>query len=375
VSTAITPQESVREAHALMEAIDAAAKAQDWPGVVEACRRAIGHPCAPHAFYVADLWTGLAEALVIQGRYDEAIAALQSAVAAGHRAWPHPDADIARLHLLAGRPEPAAELFASLRERTPGDLWFRLAAGAGYSDAGDYETALAWFSEGIEQALSAGDPEGVVAELQGGRDGALAQLGRPPDELSARAGEFLAGWAPAPPGSWTPPPWPDGEPPAPPEPQPCPYCGWSPPAAEPGEAPATPGRARLTAGSAGTMGVAWFTADEWPRAVARWPGLLDEMPAHHRAYVRELQGRLLQIAEASGARIVMVPISLGGLLAFCETQPALDPGSGRARADYAATLLRQGHGRPWPPERNEACWCGSGRKYKLCCATVALPVG
>jgi hypothetical protein len=22
---------------------------------------------------------------------------------------------------------------------------------------------------------------------------------------------------------------------------------------------------------------------------------------------------------------------------------------------------------PWPPERNAACWCGSGRKYKKCC--------
>ena len=22
---------------------------------------------------------------------------------------------------------------------------------------------------------------------------------------------------------------------------------------------------------------------------------------------------------------------------------------------------------PWPPGRNEPCWCGSGRKYKKCC--------
>ncbi|MFC6581654.1 SEC-C metal-binding domain-containing protein [Planomonospora parontospora] len=22
---------------------------------------------------------------------------------------------------------------------------------------------------------------------------------------------------------------------------------------------------------------------------------------------------------------------------------------------------------PWPPERNDPCWCGSGRKYKQCC--------
>ena len=23
--------------------------------------------------------------------------------------------------------------------------------------------------------------------------------------------------------------------------------------------------------------------------------------------------------------------------------------------------------RPWPPQRNEGCWCGSGLKYKKCC--------
>ncbi|CAL9388355.1 hypothetical protein SUDANB121_01213 [Nocardiopsis dassonvillei] len=28
---------------------------------------------------------------------------------------------------------------------------------------------------------------------------------------------------------------------------------------------------------------------------------------------------------------------------------------------------------PWPPGRNEPCWCGSTRKYKKCCGTPALP--
>ncbi len=70
----------------------------------------------------------------------------------------------------------------------------------------------------------------------------------------------------------------------------------------------------------------------------------------------------------------MVPISVSGLLDYCtRTEATMDPGSGRARADYAAALLQEGHGRPWPPQCNEACWCGSGRKYKLCCGAVQLP--
>lgn len=28
---------------------------------------------------------------------------------------------------------------------------------------------------------------------------------------------------------------------------------------------------------------------------------------------------------------------------------------------------------PWPPGRNEPCWCGSTRKYKKCCGTPTLP--
>jgi hypothetical protein len=32
-------------------------------------------------------------------------------------------------------------------------------------------------------------------------------------------------------------------------------------------------------------------------------------------------------------------------------------------------------GVPWPPERNQACWCGSDKKYKKCCGMGGLPSG
>ena len=357
-----------------MDAIDAAARSQDWPGVVAACRQALAHPCAAHAFYVADVWTGLAEALANEGRYDEAIHALQSAVAHGHQASPHPDADIARLHLLAGRRPEADALFASVRERTPDDLLAYLAAGLGYADAGDHEAAVAWCGTGMERALAGADPAGVVPGLQEARNASLSQLGRGPDALTARADEFIRRWARPAPGTWEPPAWPDDATP-PPAPAPCEHCGWVPPGAgDPGDEEPADVRRRLPGSNATPIGVAWFTADEWPRAVARWPHLLDEMPQDHLAYVREVQGRVLEMAEATGFRVVMVPISLGGLVAHCGDDGTLDPGSGRARMEYAAALLRQGHGRSWPPERNEACWCGSGRKYKVCCGTVEAPV-
>ncbi|MFG1883268.1 SEC-C domain-containing protein [Micromonospora sp. NPDC049102] len=38
------------------------------------------------------------------------------------------------------------------------------------------------------------------------------------------------------------------------------------------------------------------------------------------------------------------------------------------RAGYAAEVSARPAARvPWPPERNDACWCGSGLKYKKDC--------
>jgi uncharacterized protein YecA (UPF0149 family) len=34
---------------------------------------------------------------------------------------------------------------------------------------------------------------------------------------------------------------------------------------------------------------------------------------------------------------------------------------------YASQLRSTGDTLPWPPGRNDACWCRSGRKYKRCC--------
>lgn len=354
-----------------MGAIDAAARERDWRAVANACQDAIAHPCSAHAFYLPDLWTGLAEAFALQERYDDAIDALQHAVATGHRAWPHPDTDIARLHLMAGRREEAGALFAAVRARTPDDPWLFRSAGEGYLSVGDYAAALQWFSDGAEVAMASGDPEGLVRPLEEGRLEALKHLQRDGGELDERVATFLREWEPPLPGSWEPPVWPDDSAAEPAPPGPCPHCGWRPPpTAE--EAADIPGARVPTAGSV-SMGVAWFTAEEWPRAVAQWPHLLEDMPADHDAYLHEIEFRVSQMAASLGARLIMVPISMGGLLAFAAGQQGLDPGSGRARADYAASLLTDGHGRAWPPERNDACWCGSGKKYKACCGAPVWP--
>ncbi|MFN0091437.1 MAG: SEC-C domain-containing protein [Acidimicrobiales bacterium] len=121
--------------------------------------------------------------------------------------------------------------------------------------------------------------------------------------------------------------------------------------------------------------VGWFPEQEWAKALERWPELAEEMPREYDGYVREVQQRLLRFPAPPGMRLFTTPLDVDGLVAHAEAHAEAggegDPGSSDARGQYAAELLRAGKGEPWPPARNARCWCGSGRKYKVCCALVS----
>ncbi|WP_143121703.1 SEC-C domain-containing protein [Saccharopolyspora antimicrobica] len=63
---------------------------------------------------------------------------------------------------------------------------------------------------------------------------------------------------------------------------------------------------------------------------------------------------------------VIVAGALDDLVAFAESRelPLDDPAT---HTEFTAEAARLGQAAPWPPERNDACWCGSARKYKKCC--------
>lgn len=58
---------------------------------------------------------------------------------------------------------------------------------------------------------------------------------------------------------------------------------------------------------------------------------------------------------------------------YCAWFPArsLDPELPDSRVAYAEELRDQGATDAWPPGRDDACWCSSGRKYKKCCLRAA----
>jgi hypothetical protein len=118
------------------------------------------------------------------------------------------------------------------------------------------------------------------------------------------------------------------------------------------------------------LAIGWFPADEWTEACQRWPDLLDDLPADHRAYSHATEARIKRIAHhTAGHRLHVAAMTVDGLEAHAE-EAGNDAGSGQARSHYAATLLQAGNAVVWPPGRNEPCWCGSARKYKKCCGPV-----
>jgi len=110
----------------------------------------------------------------------------------------------------------------------------------------------------------------------------------------------------------------------------------------------------------------------WPRA--QLDRLLSEEAAlapvygpdwdAHRA---RLERHLVGLAGAGQTGLHMLTATVDGLRGYASRHDG-DPGDPQTRRRYAAELAtRPGARVAWPPERNGACWCGSGLKYKKCC--------
>ncbi|MBV8218392.1 MAG: SEC-C domain-containing protein [Solirubrobacterales bacterium] len=278
-------------------------------------------------------------------RHDDAIALLERAIELGWGGRPHPRSDIAEFHLRAGRREEAAAIWAELKVSDPDDVWLYNAAGLSYSEVGEHELAVAWLAEGIELAIRTEDPEGIVPQLSQVRRKSLAALDRDVDELERRADEFVAQWRERESDrrSWT-----DLS---------CAGDNW----------PAAPEVRDAERSAAGEVAVAmaWFPAGEYEKAIERWDSLAEDWAGvPHPDYCRRMDGHIKWM-RAQGIHVrAVAPIVVDEFVAWCEER---GEDAEHARAHYSADRYRTGHGVDWPPGRNDACWCGSGRKYKKCC--------
>jgi tetratricopeptide (TPR) repeat protein len=304
-------------------------------------------PEAAEALDLADLYFELATEYEALGRYDDALAAADAAAEAGLRSNPDPRCLRAEILMRAGRVGEAEPIWAAVLADTPDDVWLYNNAGLEYAHAGEHEVALGWLTDGLRLALRTGDPERLVDQLADLRRQSLNSLGRPADALQEQATGFLREKQQARP-TWME------------EPAPEPTNGAAP-------------------GSVDAVALAWLPAGDYEQAVNLWPELAESElvagpagPLPHRLYCRAMQQRLVEFSQAGMPGLAIAPVRVAPFTAWC-TEQGQQPDS-EARATYAAHLAAKADPGvvSWPPGRNEPCWCGSGRKYKKCCAAPSL---
>jgi tetratricopeptide (TPR) repeat protein len=150
--------------HALAQELDRvlAGRPQDPVAAAVVLERAVAacrsDPAAADRWHEPELWDELVDVYEQLGRTDDAIAAMRSAIAAGWRGRPDGRCRIAELLMRTGQVAEAAPLWDEVRADTPDDVWLYNNAGLEYAALGDDATALEWLTDGLNLALTTGDP-------------------------------------------------------------------------------------------------------------------------------------------------------------------------------------------------------------------------
>jgi tetratricopeptide (TPR) repeat protein len=304
--------------------------------LTEAIALARSSPEAAEWFVPAELLSELADEYDAAGRTDEALAAMVEAISEGYTGRPDARCRLAGIFMHAGQFASAEALWADVKSTDPDDLWLYHSAAVEYAAMRDHETALRWVTQGLKLALRLDDPDDLAGMLLDLRGDCLVALGREFDELQDRAETFVLTSAVRP--------------------------------SVLSNAPVSPatGIARGAVHAAARW--AWFPASEYARALRLWPELttdggLAARGCDHVTYCHRMQARIREGAGELMVGVAIAPVRVDDYLAWCE-RAGEDPANARAR--YAAALPVE-QLIAWPPGRNDACWCGSGRKYKRCC--------
>jgi hypothetical protein len=105
---------------------------------------------------------------------------------------------------------------------------------------------------------------------------------------------------------------------------------------------------------------------EFERLLLRWPALAEHYGQSWDDYRSTLQRTLVSEADSGVARLGLLAGGVDGLASYAECHGG-DPADPDLHQDYAQHLTQRADEIPWPPDRNQDCWCGSSLKYKKCC--------
>ncbi len=116
---------------------------------------------------------------------------------------------------------------------------------------------------------------------------------------------------------------------------------------------------------AGTAVLFWPRM-EFDRLLERWPKLVEIYGENWDEHRTTLQHTLVLCSESGHTNLALLPGSVDELAHYADragrdlTDPQVSEG-------YTQQLGEHSRETPWPPGRNQECWCGSGLKYKKCC--------
>lgn len=121
------------------------------------------------------------------------------------------------------------------------------------------------------------------------------------------------------------------------------------------------------------VAVLYWPPDDFAAALTRWPAIADDYGDTHEEHRRLVEGHLRELtSQRPGLAVSVAPAPLEDYLAFAAEREGHESDAS-TRAGYAAHCARLGRTIPWPPGRNDRCWCGSGTKYKRCCGALRFP--
>jgi len=199
----------------------------------------------------------------------------------------HPNAHalIAELLLRAGRTEQADATWLQAQREDPRDPRLYQSAGCAYADVGLHAKALPWQTKGLELALAAGDDGDMIWLLTDERAETLDALGHLPDDLQLRAEELVE--------------------------------------RQQQEEQARVDafyRDRATTGPVppqrASVGLAWFPATEYARALNTWPSFAEDYQhGRYAAYCARLELLLRDLKAQGVARLGLTPIAIDDYLA------------------------------------------------------------
>lgn len=114
------------------------------------------------------------------------------------------------------------------------------------------------------------------------------------------------------------------------------------------------------------IAVLFWPHEQFNNLLKRWPPLTESYGHNWDEHRAHIQRRMTLYSESGHTHLALIAGHTDELAAYANQQNT-DPTDPHTRQSYAQHLTEHPNETPWPPARNQTCWCGSGTKYKRCC--------